>query len=100
MLYFKPIQKNKSPKGYYRAGISLGKAEKNGLLIAGLIKNSSADSSGIKIGDILLKVNEIKALPDNYFKIKKLLSTEGTLNLHIQRNDSILEKTVPVNKLL
>jgi hypothetical protein len=99
-LFFRFSGQKDRMSGYYPPGFSLGEAKNNGLLIAGLIRNAPADSAGIRIGDVLLEINEIKAGPDTYPKIVKLMRQPGTLNLKLQRNDSVFTARVPVRKLL
>ena len=99
-VFFRFTGKKDPMSGYYPPGFSLGEAKDKGLLIAGIIPDAPADSAGIRIGDILLEMNQIKASPATYPEIVKLMRRPGTLNLKIQRKDSIFEKQLPVKRLL
>jgi hypothetical protein len=98
-IYFNTY-KIKNNLSFYRSGITLGREHQNGFVIAGLIENSPADTRGIRIGDILLSIEQLKATKENFSKIVKLLRTPGFYKLKLKRNDSIFEKQVPVKKLL
>lgn len=99
-LFFRFTGKKDPMSGYYPPGFSLGEAKGNGLLIAGIIPDAPADSAGIRIGDILLEINKIKAGAATYPEIVKLMRRPGILNLKVQRKDSIFEKQLPVKRLL
>jgi hypothetical protein len=98
-FYYKKIKEART-EDYFYSGITVGKNINDGLIIDGLIFDTPADSAGIRVGDILLKVDEIKALPSNRSKIIKLLKTPGVYRLKHKRKDSIFIKKVPVKKLL
>jgi hypothetical protein len=97
-LYYKRIQENKT-KAFLHSGITLG-MKRQGAEVVGLIYGSPADIAGVRVGDVLLKIDTINVSSDNISDVSDMLKSAGTYRLKLKRNDSIFEKQVPVKKLL
>ena len=69
--------------------------EKNGILIVGVMPGSEAESKGMKLGDIILQVNDIKLSADTYTKaidaIKGEENTKVKLTI-LKENGKIIEE--------
>lgn len=77
---------------YQGIGIEAFVNKNDKLEIANIIKNSPAESSGLKVGDIIIKMDD-EEINDILLLTKKIKEKES-LKLTINRNDEILELTV------
>jgi membrane-associated protease RseP (regulator of RpoE activity) len=69
--------------------------------VAYVVKKSPAESAGIRIGDVLLKVNENPVTDYNYEQVKNLFKQEGkTITLKILRNKVEKKVKIVLEKLL
>ena len=78
---------------------SFGLPDVEGALIAGLMRNSPADTAGIKPGDVLLAVNG-KAVKDPQVMLDLIaaLKPDERVNFRLRRDKNIIEVQVKIGK--
>lgn len=93
---------NKMQGEYYGVGIEALTLEDMGVLVVGVLENSPAELSGIREGDIIVKINGISLKDKNASYFTSLISEleDNDINLVIERDGEAIEFKLNSEKIV
>lgn len=86
---------------FFSLGIVLDSNDvENGLKILSVSPNSNAEDSGVKPGDIIVKVNDLSVSGNSLSTmLNHMKNQKEYIELQIKRKDEVIEKKIPVEKM-
>ena len=96
VMYLLPLKDKIMDKNIYAYGFTIGEGVDGQIQVTGIWKGSAADRAGLRIGDVILRMDANDEFRASYEECKRLMDESNTIHLLVQRGSR--EKEININK--